>query len=72
MPLILYNIPYRTARGLGAAALLELAATANIVGVKQAVGGIDSDTLRLVAAAPPSFSVLGGDDAARRCLTGRR
>ena len=57
------NIPYRTGRGLGSAALLELAQTDNIVGVKQAVGGIDTDTLQLLAAAPPGFSVLGGDDA---------
>jgi 4-hydroxy-tetrahydrodipicolinate synthase len=63
VPLILYNIPYRTGRGLGSAALLELAHNDNIVGVKQAVGGIDTDTLQLLAAAPPTFSVLGGDDA---------
>lgn len=63
VPLIVYNIPYRTARGLGAAALLELAATENIVGVKQAVGGIDADTLQVLAGSPTTFSVLGGDDA---------
>jgi 4-hydroxy-tetrahydrodipicolinate synthase len=63
VPLIVYNIPYRTARGLGSAALLELAYTENIVGVKQAVGGIDVDTLQVLAQAPSSFSVLGGDDA---------
>jgi 4-hydroxy-tetrahydrodipicolinate synthase len=63
VPLIIYNIPYRTARGLGAAALLELAGTDNIVGVKQAVGGIDADTLQVLADAPQAFSVLGGDDA---------
>lgn len=63
VPLIVYNIPYRTARGLGSDALLELAATENVVGVKQAVGGIDADTLQVLAGAPPSFSVLGGDDA---------
>jgi len=63
VPLIVYNIPYRTARGLGSAALLELAGFDNVVGVKQAVGGIDADTLRVLAVAPPSFSVLGGDDA---------
>ena len=63
VPLIVYNIPYRTGRGLGSAALLELAQTANIVGVKQAVGGIDTDTLQLLAAVPATFSVLGGDDA---------
>jgi 4-hydroxy-tetrahydrodipicolinate synthase len=63
VPLIVYNIPYRTARGLGSAALLELAHTHNVVGVKQAVGGIDADTLQVLAEAPASFSVLGGDDA---------
>jgi 4-hydroxy-tetrahydrodipicolinate synthase len=63
VPLIVYNIPYRTGRGLGSYALLELARTENIVGVKQAVGGIDADTLQVLADAPPSFSVLGGDDA---------
>jgi 4-hydroxy-tetrahydrodipicolinate synthase len=63
VPLIVYNIPYRTARGLGARALLELADTDNIVGVKQAVGGIDTDTLQVLAEAPATFSVLGGDDA---------
>ena len=63
VPLVLYNIPYRTGRGLGPAALLELAATPNIAGVKQAVGAVDADTLELLAAAPDDFAVLGGDDA---------
>jgi 4-hydroxy-tetrahydrodipicolinate synthase len=63
VPLIVYNIPYRTARGLGSAALLELAQTDNVVGVKQAVGGIDADTLQVLTQAPQGFSVLGGDDA---------
>jgi len=62
VPLIVYNIPYRTGRGLGADALLELAATDNVAGVKQAVGGIDVDTLAVLAAAREQFSVLGGDD----------
>ena len=63
VPVIIYNIPYRTGRGLGAEALLDLAATDNIVGLKQAVGGIDADTLTLLAGKPPGFSVLGGDDS---------
>jgi len=62
VPVILYNIPYRTGRGLGAVSLLELAATDNIVGVKQSVGGVDADTLSLLANKPSGFSVLGGDD----------
>ena len=63
VPLIAYNIPYRTGRGLGADALIELAATDNVAGVKQAVGCIDADTLRVLAAARERFAVLGGDDA---------
>ena len=63
VPLIVYNIPYRTGRGLGAGALLELAATAGIAGVKQAVGGIDADTLRVLAESHDRFALLGGDDA---------
>jgi 4-hydroxy-tetrahydrodipicolinate synthase len=63
VPLIVYNIPYRTGRGLGASALLELAATANVAGVKQAVGGIDADTLTVLAEAGGRFAMLGGDDA---------
>jgi 4-hydroxy-tetrahydrodipicolinate synthase len=62
VPVVLYNIPYRTGRGLGAASLLELAGIAGIAGVKQAVGGIDADTLQVLAAAPEGFAVLGGDD----------
>jgi len=63
VPLIVYNIPYRTGRGLGAPALLDLAATENVAGVKQAVGGVDVDTLTVLAEAGDGFAMLGGDDA---------
>jgi 4-hydroxy-tetrahydrodipicolinate synthase len=62
VPIVLYNIPYRTGRGLGAQALLELAAVDGIAAVKQAVGAIDSDTLTVLASAPEGFALLGGDD----------
>jgi 4-hydroxy-tetrahydrodipicolinate synthase len=63
VPVLVYNIPYRTGRGLGAPALLELAATPNVAGVKQAVGAVDADTLELLAGIDDGFAVLGGDDA---------
>jgi 4-hydroxy-tetrahydrodipicolinate synthase len=63
VPLVVYNIPYRTGRALGAASLLQLAVTPNVAAVKQAVGGIDLDTLEVLAGAPDGFAVLGGDDA---------
>jgi 4-hydroxy-tetrahydrodipicolinate synthase len=62
VPVVVYNIPYRTGRGLGADALLELAGVDGIAGVKQAVGGIDADTLRVLAEKPSGFHLLGGDD----------
>jgi 4-hydroxy-tetrahydrodipicolinate synthase len=62
VPIVVYNIPYRTGRGLGAAALLELAGTDGIVGLKQAVSALDADTLQLRASAPSDFAVLCGDD----------
>jgi len=63
VPVVVYNIPIRTGRNLGAAGVLELARTPNIVGMKQAVGALDADTLEILADAPDDFSVLGGDDA---------
>jgi 4-hydroxy-tetrahydrodipicolinate synthase len=62
VPLVAYNIPTRTGRGLGAASLLELARTPNIAGVKQAVPALDADTLTLLASIPHGFAVLGGED----------
>jgi 4-hydroxy-tetrahydrodipicolinate synthase len=63
LAVVVYNVPYRTGRGLGATSLLELAAHPHVAGVKQAVGGIDADTLRVLAEAPPTCAILGGDDA---------
>jgi 4-hydroxy-tetrahydrodipicolinate synthase len=63
VPIVVYNIPYRTGRGLGADSLFELAATPGVAGVKQAVGALDRDTLDVLARRPASFHVLAGDDA---------
>jgi 4-hydroxy-tetrahydrodipicolinate synthase len=62
VPVVVYNIPARTGRNLGPAGLLEVATHPNVVGVKQAVGALDADTLELLARAPGDFAVLGGDD----------
>jgi 4-hydroxy-tetrahydrodipicolinate synthase len=62
VPLIVYNIPYRTGRSLGARTLLELAGVPGIIGVKQAVGAVDQDTILLLAGKPAGFAVLAGDD----------
>ena len=62
-PIVVYNIPYRTGRGLGADALLELATTPNVAGAKQSVGAVDHDTLTVLGRRPDGFHVLCGDDA---------
>jgi 4-hydroxy-tetrahydrodipicolinate synthase len=62
VPLIVYNIPYRTGQAMGWRALRHLAGLPRIAGVKHAVGGIDSDTVMLMADLPDGFAVLGGDD----------
>jgi 4-hydroxy-tetrahydrodipicolinate synthase len=62
VPVVVYNIPSRTGRDLGAAGLLELADVPNIAGVKQAVATLDADTLEVLANAPDGFGLLGGED----------
>jgi 4-hydroxy-tetrahydrodipicolinate synthase len=63
VPVVAYNVPYRTGRALSSAALLEIGAHPRIVGLKQAVGALDLDTLEVLADAGPDFQVLAGDDA---------
>jgi 4-hydroxy-tetrahydrodipicolinate synthase len=62
VPVVVYNIPARTGRNLGPAGMLELASMPNITGVKQAQAALDAETLEILARAPRSFSVLGGED----------
>lgn len=62
VPLVLYNIPYRTGQRVGVDTLRELAALPGVAGVKHAVGGIDADTVALLADPPSGFTILGGDD----------
>jgi 4-hydroxy-tetrahydrodipicolinate synthase len=62
VPVVAYNVPYRTGKPVGAATMLEIASIPNVAGVKQAVGSLDADTLELLARAPQGFHVLAGED----------
>ena len=62
VPVVLYNIPSRTGVVIEVDTMLELASMPNVAGVKQSVNGIDIATLRILAEAPTSFAILGGDD----------
>jgi 4-hydroxy-tetrahydrodipicolinate synthase len=62
VPVIVYNIPYRTGTCVSLQTLRELARIPGIAGVKHAVGGVDHDTVLLMADPPHDFAVLAGDD----------
>jgi 4-hydroxy-tetrahydrodipicolinate synthase len=62
VPVLVYNIPYRTGTSLSTKTLRELAAIPGIAGVKHAVDGIDHETVMLMADLPEDFVVLAGDD----------
>jgi 4-hydroxy-tetrahydrodipicolinate synthase len=61
LPVILYNIPGRTATRIEHDTLIELAARSNIVAVKDSTGDFQAIS-RLIAEAPEGFEVYSGDD----------
>lgn len=61
-PIILYNIPGRTASEIQLETILELSAIENIVGVKDAVNDINKSML-LASKVHKNFALLAGDDA---------
>ncbi len=61
LPIIVYNIPGRTATRIEHDTLLELAKRPNIVAVKDSTGDFQGVS-RLMAEAPPDFEVYSGDD----------
>jgi 4-hydroxy-tetrahydrodipicolinate synthase len=63
VPLIPYNIPYRTGLTLRPETLLALLAEDYVIGMKHCAGAIDADTLTLLAGAGPNAAILCGDDA---------
>jgi 4-hydroxy-tetrahydrodipicolinate synthase len=62
VPIVVYNIPYRTGTAVSRQTLCHLAGVPGIAGVKHAAGGIDQDTVLLLASLPAGFAVLAGDD----------
>ncbi|WP_190135491.1 4-hydroxy-tetrahydrodipicolinate synthase family protein [Streptomyces longispororuber] len=63
VPLIVYDIPYRTGQALGPGTVAALGRLPGVVGTKHATGALDAATMELLDCAPPGFAVLGGDDA---------
>jgi 4-hydroxy-tetrahydrodipicolinate synthase len=61
LPVLLYNIPGRTACTIEAETLLELARVENIVGVKDATADFQTAS-QIIKDSPPDFEVYSGDD----------
>ena len=61
-PVVLYNIPYRTAVNLSNQTLLTLAAHPNIVGLKDC-GADRAQSVDLLRRRPSGFRILTGEDA---------
>jgi 4-hydroxy-tetrahydrodipicolinate synthase len=62
LPILLYNIPSRTATNLLPETVLRLAEIPNIIGIKES-SGVMGQITELLTHAPATFSVLAGDDA---------
>jgi 4-hydroxy-tetrahydrodipicolinate synthase len=61
LPIMLYNVPGRTGVNIEVKTVVRLSALRNIVAVKEASGNV-MQMIEIVAAVPPEFLLLGGDD----------
>lgn len=62
LPVILYNVPGRTACNIEAQTTLQLAEVENIIGVKEASGNM-GQVMEILRSRPEGFLVLSGEDA---------
>lgn len=67
IPQILYNVPGRTACDISNDTVIRLSAIANIVGIKDATGGIERGT-DLLLRTPKDFAIYSGDDGTGMAL----
>ncbi len=61
VPVILYNVPGRTASNLSAETTLRLAQIKNIIGIKEASGNLEQ-CMKIAKEKPKDFMLISGDD----------
>lgn len=61
-PIIMYNVPGRTASNMLSETTLELAGCKNIIGIKEASGNLEQ-CMAIIGDKPKDFLVISGDDA---------
>lgn len=62
LPIMLYNVPGRTASNVAPETVARLAQIPNIVAIKEASGNVEQAT-EIIRITPPDFKVYSGDDA---------
>ena len=62
LPIIVYNVPARTSSNIEPPTVARLSKIPNIIGIKEASGSIVQQ-MEALAAVPPGFRVLSGDDS---------
>ena len=62
LPIIVYNVPGRTSSNIEPPTVARLSKIPNIIGIKEASGSIVQQ-MEVLAAVPPGFRVLSGDDS---------
>ena len=62
LPIVVYNVPGRTASNIEARTMLEIAALPNVIAVKEASGNLGQIS-EIVRGRPETLAVLSGDDA---------
>ncbi len=61
LPLVLYNVPGRTASNMTAETIVRLAGNKNIIGVKEASGNLEQ-CMKIAKDKPSDFMLISGDD----------
>jgi 4-hydroxy-tetrahydrodipicolinate synthase len=61
LPIVVYNIPARTASNILPETIVRLSRIENVVGVKEASGSLQQ-VIEIIAGAEPGFAVWSGDD----------
>lgn len=61
LPVVLYNVPGRTASNLTADTIVRLAENKNIIGVKEASGNLEQ-CMKIAKEKPNNFMLISGDD----------
>ncbi|MEN8816734.1 MAG: 4-hydroxy-tetrahydrodipicolinate synthase [Nonlabens sp.] len=68
LPVILYNVPGRTASNMSVETVVRLAAFDNVVGIKEAAGDL-VQAMKMIQYTPKDFLVISGDDMIANAMT---